>query len=308
VTALLVINLGYRFDGTFTPVGAYTIEMPILRSLHAALPDWLPVPVPRAFVHGFERQIGEGGYQAYLLGRINYGGFWNYYLVALAVKLPVPVLVLVAAAALLGPRLSRREVPLLVVGLGTFLFFSFAGHKNIGVRYLLFLVPMLCIWIGRLAAPGAPRLGRAGAVAGAAGGLWLLASAVLTWPHYLAFFNVASGGSARGHEYLLDSNLDWGQDLITLQRWMDAEGVPIVDLAYFGRVPPELYGVRYRSRFDDRPREHPTVISANLLWGLRYFVNGTPFKPIGRDAYARFRTIEPVTVLGHSLWVFPPDA
>ena len=39
-------------------------------------------------------------------------------------------------------------------------------------------------------------------------------------PHYLAYFNAVSGGPDRGAEHLIDSNLDWGQDLVNLRRWL----------------------------------------------------------------------------------------
>ena len=39
---------------------------------------------------------------------------------------------------------------------------------------------------------------------------------------------------------LLDSNLDWGQDLITLRDYMRRGNIDHVDLAYFGRVDPQI--------------------------------------------------------------------
>ena len=46
-----------------------------------------------------------------------------------------------------------------------------------------------------------------------AGCLWLIFVTVSAWPNYLSYFNTASGGTERGHKYLLDSNVDWGQSL-----------------------------------------------------------------------------------------------
>ena len=41
-------------------------------------------------------------------------------------------------------------------------------------------------------------------------------------PHYLAYFNEAFGGPANGYKFLADSsNLDWGQDLKGLKRFME---------------------------------------------------------------------------------------
>jgi hypothetical protein len=44
----------------------------------------------------------------------------------------------------------------------------------------------------------------------------------------------------------VDSNIDWGQDLIRLKDWMAAHGVDEIDLAYFGTADPRAYGIRFR--------------------------------------------------------------
>jgi len=50
----------------------------------------------------------------------------------------------------------------------------------------------------------------------------------------VAYFNELAGGPAGGFRYLADSNLDWGQALKPLKKWMDANGVQHINLAYFG--------------------------------------------------------------------------
>ena len=115
--------------------------------------------------------------------------------------------------------------------------------------------------------------------------------------------NILSGGPTQGRKYLLDSNLDWGQDLIGLKKYMDANEIQSVDLAYFGRVPPELYGIRYQHLFG-KPQQRYVVISANHLWGRMYFLNGTGYRTTARDVYAAFRKLDPVTVIGHTLYVY----
>ncbi len=44
---------------------------------------------------------------------------------------------------------------------------------------------------------------------------------VSVYPHFTAFFNQAAGGPAQGANYLVDSSLDWGQDLKKLKTYMD---------------------------------------------------------------------------------------
>lgn len=65
-------------------------------------------------------------------------------------------------------------------------------------------------------------------------------AAVRAFPHYLAFFNELVPRQ-RKHAYLVDSNLDWGQDLARLGTWVSARRLPHLDLDYFGMAPPSYY-------------------------------------------------------------------
>ncbi|HEV3137410.1 MAG TPA: glycosyltransferase family 39 protein [Pirellulales bacterium] len=310
VLAILTIHVGYGFDRPLTLLGDFSFQTGAFQAIQAALPAPIPVPSPYAFVAGFDAQFSEGPYDAYLLGTFNQTGFWNYYLVGFLVKTPEPILLLVAGALLLSPKVALREVPMIVVVLAFFAIFSFTGHKNIGVRYLLFLIPIAAVWSGRLAASTAwnsPRHARALAAAVTVSLAGLAAIAVATWPYYLAYFNAASGGPGRGHEYLLDSNIDWGQDLIALRDYMQREGIESVDLAYFGRVDPAIYGIGYRPLIDKVSGRY-VVISTNFLFGRMYFVGGSGFWPSNRDHYAIFRRLKPKAVLGHNLYVFDMTA
>jgi hypothetical protein len=305
LVGLLVIHLGFCCEGSFTRLDHYTLDAPLLQKVQEFLPGWLPVPLPYAFFKGADFQLTDTGYVPYLLGKFNPSGFYHYYLVGLLVKTPVPVLLLGLLAMFCGPGIRRRELGLVVCGTILLCLFSLARHKNIGLRYVLFLEPLMAVWIGRLAAsPAWTSVRWRPYVVGAAvvGSLCLVVSAAAAWPHYLAYFNFVSGGPARRPPVLLDSNLDWGQDLITLRRYMDREGILEVDLAYFGRVDPGIYGVRFR-HLGFQPVGRYVAISSNTLWGRSYFINGTGIKP-PPDAYKEFRNLKPVAVLGYTIYVY----
>jgi hypothetical protein len=239
------------------------------------------------------------------MGEFNDTGFYSYYLVALLVKTPAPVLLLCGLAFFRSGLWTRREALLVVMVAVLLLFFSVSRHKNIGVRYVLFIEPIMAIWIGRLVAASAdvrPWLRRTTTAFLAC----LLALTLLSWPHYLPYFNWVSGGPNNGHRWLLDSNLDWGQDLIALRRYMEEQQIEEIDLAHFGRVPPTAYGIRHRLlRAHETPVHRHVAISANLLFGLMYIVNGDlNYWPDDRDSYAAFRNLRPKAILGHSIYVF----
>src|SRR5664280_2540988 len=111
---------------------------------------------------------------------------------------------------------SHRVAPLLVL-FTVYGAFSLASHLNIGHRHILPIYPILFIAAGVIARPAATRWLRLTAVALA--GCAVVESMAIR-PHYLAYFNVFAGGPANGWRHLIDSSLDWGQDLQGLARWL----------------------------------------------------------------------------------------
>src|SRR5206468_11204129 len=68
----------------------------------------------------------------------------------------------------------------------------------------------------------------------------------LVYPHYLAYFNELAGGPRNGYKRLVDSNLDWGQDLKGLKRWADEKRLDATHplyLSYFGTADPRYYQI-----------------------------------------------------------------
>jgi hypothetical protein len=77
---------------------------------------------------------------------------------------------------------------------------------------------------------------------------WHVVEALRISPNFLAYFNVLAGGPDEGYKHLVDSSLDWGQDLPGLKEWLDREGLqgpnhPPVYLSYFGSSHPRYYKI-----------------------------------------------------------------
>lgn len=145
---------------------------------------------------------------AYMAQRRSDHGFLEYYLVALLLKTPLPLWGL----ALVGLRRVRRMDAALWLLPAALIVVAFSAVRvNIGVRHVLPVYPALvllaALGVDRLLAHG--RLVRLVLVLVAS--TWLVGHA-RTAPQYLPYFNLLAGGSAGGHRWLLDSNLDWGQD------------------------------------------------------------------------------------------------
>jgi hypothetical protein len=305
LVTLTVINAGYGFVGACTPLGEFRFDSSLFQALQRRFPESLPVPLPFRFAKSMDTQLAEGGYPAYLLGEFSETGFYHYYLVGLAVKTPIALLILCVLALLCKRSIGRREVPMLIVAAAFVCVFSLSRHKNIGMRYVLFLQPLMAIWIGRIATVWPNSWARSRlAWATLACVVWLWFTALWYWPNYLTYFNELAGGPENGHKFLLDSNLDWGQDLIALREYQDKERIDTLDLAYFGRVDPKIYGIEFTDYFGFGPPSNRYVaISANLLWGRNYIVNGTG-QWSHPDAYSAYRQVQPKAVIGNSIYIF----
>jgi len=184
-------------------------------------------------------QHNARGHLTYLLGQLSIDGFWYYYPVVLLVKTPIGMLVLAAAGAVMALRGVRQRfepcIPLaFVAGILAVAWFS---RINIGVRHIL------PVYLG-LSILGAQALWRAlddhsgrkwipGAAAALA--LWAVLASGASHPDYLPYFNEIA--SAHPENVLVDSDLDWGQDVKRLRKRLaeaGAKSVAFSPLAYLG--------------------------------------------------------------------------
>jgi hypothetical protein len=211
--AFVVIWATYRFS--FGKVFFANISLPF-PELYAGIRD--------VFQHNAE------GHPGYLLGTRSNHGFWYFYLVDLAVKTPLPLMVLFALG--LAPSLRRDSTfryPWLPVAFcAGILAVALFSHINIGIRHVL----PLYVGFVLVAAVGAVRLlesAPAGRWAGWAAMLlfiWYGASSLLSHPDYLPYFNELAG--SHPENIVVDSDLDWGQDMKRLAARLREVGAPEV--------------------------------------------------------------------------------
>jgi hypothetical protein len=298
---LLVVWAAYRFQvGPLEGKGIVVPAPPYVRGVLAVL------------------DFAGGGRSGYLLGQVSTEGWWTYFPVAFAVKTPLATLVgLLIATGLALRRRSRDDVLLLIPPLAFFLA-STTARLNLGYRHLLPVLPFLAVHTGRLAAPHTcasssqrtwPRCILPIALA-----LWLAASTLAISPHFLAYFNAIGGGPRNGWRILVDSNVDWGQDMKGLREWMERDQVERVRLAWFGTARPEYYGVSYDLL--------PGVPYGFLLWIDPPFDRANPEPGVyaisvsnlagavlpDPDLYAWFRARPPDERIGYSVFIYrvPP--
>jgi hypothetical protein len=255
---------------------------------------------PRQYFEGAARvnQDHPAGFRPYLLGRFHEGRVPYYFAVAFALKTPIPALLLIAAGALLAWRsraVTGREDLVLLLPAALFFGATSALADDLGVRYVLPVYPLLFVLASRVATAVTGRTARAVVLALVT---WQAAGTVHAAPDYLAYFNEAAGGPARGYLLLDDSNVDWGQDLKRLKAFLDEKRVGHVRLCYHLKGSPPYYGLDAEPMTPDEmvldPAPGAYAISTHCLARVREY-NGVAgreldwlrrFKPLGRVGYS----------------------
>jgi hypothetical protein len=273
--------------------------------------------LPEAFLYGAAYVAQTSQVRgAFLNGEYSITGWRTFFLWAFAYKSTVPFILASAWAAWVAIRTRLRRIPGKAGGpeellaltplIALFVVYwavSISSHLNIGERHLMPVYPVLFILCGALGRwltrPfGWRSLAAAGLVA------WHVAESLSIAPSYLAYFNELAGGPANGRQHLVDSSLDWGQDLPGLGDWLGRNAAPgdAVYLAYFGTGEPRYYKlpVRRLAYINNFHEDEPYIplgpgiycISASMLEQVYSSVRG-PWTIDLEKEYQFLRTFEP---------------
>ena len=330
--AVYVINLGYGFEGTGRRLGDLQFVSRTLRTRPGAevaagtrignrfagtLWGRMPIPVPVNYIAGIDRQKYdfEAGFWSYFRGQWRRGGWWYYYLYGLAIKEPLGTGLLALLAAAAGVALGgggaaswRDELLLLTPVVAVLVLVSSQTGFNHHLRYVLPMYPLAFIWISRAARRGVRRapVYRLLVVAALA---WSAGSSLRHYPHSLSYFNELVGGPRYGHDHLLDSNIDWGQDLLLLKRWVEChpEAQPL-GVAYSlpsSIISLEQAGLPAVDVPAGPPRDGGAAPAPELTGPLpgwyAIFVRELRER---HGRYEYFRRFEPVATIGYTVYIY----
>jgi len=186
-----------------------------------------------------------------MLGQTSPTGFLLYYPFVFLVKTPLPTLMLAAIG--IGRLIARRDRRSIVVWLPPALFMvaAIVSNLSLGYRLILPVLPFVLMIAGSgfdAAVDGITRPRRrtatvwAGFALVAVLAVWHIYGALAIAPYHIAYFNPLIFDRDRDYDVLVDSNLDWGQDLISLREWVKAQNLDAIDLAYETFAVALLYG------------------------------------------------------------------
>jgi hypothetical protein len=302
IVSVVIINLGFLFDRSLTPLGQYEFRSEYFQGLqHRFAPlTRLPVPFPYPYLEGidwgqFRAETGSGFGSMYLFGELRQvGGFKGYYLFAFLYKVPIAAQVLILLSLVLYITRFKREGflenELFLLGPIVFfgLYFNLFFKLQIGIRHFLVVFPLLHVFCGSLFR----RWGQWGTRLKVASWLlmiYLVISVLSYFPHYIPYFNELVWDRKQAYKILADSNIDWGQDKAYLKEYEEKYPDAYVEKG-------EWRMKRYRDKHWEEylnpqfPDSGKIVVNVNSLVGIhdphRYQWLREGYEPVGHIAHS----------------------
>lgn len=240
----------------------------------------------------------------FLLGEFSQKGWPHYYLVAMGVKTPLPALALLMLAIVPAVRVRRFEVVVCALFAVLFLLVSAFSSLNLGIRHVLPIYPFLYAACAVALFDSAVKVKRELMIAATALVAFHAITAVIAYPSYLSYFNPLIGSPRNADRILIDSNLDWGQDLRRLGQWARANDIDVIRVHYFGagNVERELgqRAIRWPA-----PRPEPLPKGWFAVSRHYYRLSFLPARsPVDYNTYLRASGARYATTIGGSIDVY----
>lgn len=308
--SLVTLAACYRFQGLFERWDSLAFQSVDLRTIHeltvACGP--IPVPIPRDFLLGLDAQraIMESAHPTFLNGEWSLTGFRSYFLLAIAYKLPLAMWGMALGGFVWIARQFHRIQALHSISylapVGILLLIASFSSMQLGVRYVMPVIPLLAMAAG----VSSHWFSNGGHIRRFAFWVIALAGLLSVWryhPHHLSYFNEYAGGPIRGREHLVDSNIDWGQDLLRAKQVYDSLAQESPHFAYFGTVDPHQLGMQCIAPSSRHPEPGVYLVSVNFVMGRPGSMRegAGPPRSVDLDEFGYFRWLKPSRHIGYSI-------
>jgi len=286
---ILTLDSVYIFSGCFRTLEGMAndfVSSPargLVASFVGQIVIWLrlPMPLPEDLILGIDLQWADSQERvSYLLGELSPRGWVYFYFVGAVIKEPLGMWGLVALALVRrGLRLRRGQHlcgALVIPPTVLFLLVSLNWQMTAHFRYALPCLPFLYVWTSQCAGI----VSRCALLRWVYVLLlsWIVSSSLLIFPHSLGYFNELAGGPWNARHAMLDSNSDWGQDLLFFAKWRRVTPASTVHTAIYSGVPLGAMGIQHCTparpvRESNQRAYFPAgtyAISLNYLKGYAY--------------------------------------
>jgi hypothetical protein len=276
---------------------------------------WL---LPRYFVYGVDMvlQSTREGRPAFLLGQVSETGWWYYFPVAFALKTTIPFLVasLGGLTSAVNEIVTRKRFVVLYAVLPSVLYLglTMTSHLNIGIRHLLPMFPFVAVtgagFLAALIDLGMQRDRRLGVTLAFVLLVPSLAIAVLTFPSYLTYFSPLAGGASHGWQRLSDANVETGQEVKTLAKYLKARGQTRVTGVMVGGEFLRLYGVELEDfagwEAEDDEDDNSSPPETEYVAIGAWYLSEIDLTDEQKQIIETYRNQKPEAMVGDSIFVF----
>jgi len=266
------------------------------------------------------------GNTVFFLGKISASGWKYYFPIIYLLKEPLPfhlmtLFVIIGMIFLIRKKVWNlanwiREnftVFSLLLFLGIYWSTAILGKLNIGVRHILptfpFIYLLVALGLKTVIKQLAEKKQRMALAITFVLFFWLFISALLTFPHYISYFNELAGGTKNGYKYAVDSNYDWGQDFYRLMAFIEEKKIDKIYIDYFGGENIEYWlGDKYIKLDPKQIKEPP---KGWIAVSLNQFMGGVAEPVPGFDQeigyYQWLNQYQPVERIGYSILIYHID-
>ena len=244
-------------------------------------------------------------YPAYLNGKFKIGGWRYYFLEGFTIKTTIPFLIFLLWSLILFKKHKITlldKMFLLMPPVFLMILTSWQGH-NLGVRYLIPIYPFLTVYSGGIV----NNLGKKALLTLFIFlSVWHAFSSIKAHPNQLAYFNEFVGGSDNGYKYMDDSNIDWGQDLKRLKKFIDDN--PQAKVVYIWRQGDralDYYGIGKEKNIIDLKENWWIKPKGVYVVSSHFLVRAKIMSQIYKDPSLDWASLyKPVNKIGQSFFIY----
>jgi len=307
-----------RYDRVYDKLNEILPENEFIKSKAFYIIENIPIPLSSYFYNvGVLHEFISHGFSSFFMGKYFIEGLSYFYIVSFIIKSPIPLLILILLSIIFFNKTKSKDLIgeyfLIIFVASYFIYWSFIGNLSAVFRHMLPTFPFIFVFVSKIVNLKFKNLNlryyfKIFIILLI---IWYVLSSILIYPHYLAYFNEFVGGPNNGYKYMVDSNLDWGQDLKGLKQYMAKNDIEHIKLSYFGAGSVEYYNISYtylpsplNVSFFKPPEgyveecgytEGLLAVSATNLQGL-YLEN--------RSCYNWLKEYEPINKIGYSIFIY----
>jgi hypothetical protein len=246
-----------------------------------------------------------GGNSTFIIDHFADKAIMWFFPVAFLIKTPATILILFFFSIIyliVKKANNRRETWLLwlfAVPFFVYWIISVKGSLNIGTRHLLPTLPFLYLFIALAMRRIIESKKLVANIAVIVIVVTLAVPVLAAYPKYISYFNIFVYGQPK-YTLMVDSSLDWGQDLKRLKNYVDENQIKDLKLDYFGGSIPTYYipdAQEWRSGFG--PTTGWLAVSATF-----YQMSKLHGQEEGKWSYAWLDNYKPEAIIGDSILVF----